>query len=65
MWMLKRMWWWRKLAVEKFDAVCEEHPSLREILSEIVQENIFSTIFKEQREVGKYNIQDILGKGGV
>ena len=50
---------------EKFDAVCDEHPSLREILSEIVQENIFSTIFKEQREVGKYNIQDILGKGGM
>jgi serine/threonine protein kinase len=38
---------------------------LREILSKIVQENIFSSIFKEQREVGKYNIQDILGKGGM
>ena len=54
-----------EISREKFDAVCEEHPSLREILSKIVQENIFSSIFKEQREVGKYNIQDILGKGGM
>lgn len=54
-----------EISREKFDAVCEEHPSLREILSEIVQENIFSSIFKEQREVGKYNIQDILGKGAM
>jgi serine/threonine protein kinase len=54
-----------EISREKFDAVCEQHPSLREILSEIVQENIFSSIFKEQREVGKYNIQDILGKGAM
>jgi len=54
-----------EISREKFDAICEEHPSLMEILSKIVQENIFSSIFKEQREVGKYNIQDILGKGGM
>lgn len=54
-----------EISREKFDTVCEEHPSLREILSKIVQENIFSSIFKEQREVGKYNIQDILRKGGM
>ncbi|MEA1946106.1 MAG: protein kinase [Thermodesulfobacteriota bacterium] len=54
-----------EISREKFDAVCEGHPSLKEILSKIVQENIFSSIFKEQREVGKYNIQDILGKGGM
>jgi len=54
-----------EISREKFDAVCEEHPSLRDILSKIIQENIFSSIFKEQREVGKYNIQDILGKGGM
>jgi serine/threonine protein kinase len=50
---------------EKFDAVCEEHPSLREILSKIVQDKIFSSIFKEDREVGKYNILDILRKGSM
>lgn len=54
-----------EISREKFDAVCDDHPSLREILSEIVQENIFSSIFKEQREVGKYSIQDILGKGAM
>lgn len=54
-----------EISREKFDAVCEEHPSLREILSKIVQENIFSSIFREQREVGKYIIQDILGEGGM
>ena len=50
---------------EKFDLICEEHPSLREILTKIVQENIYSSIFREQREVGKYNIQNILGKGSL
>ena len=54
-----------EISREKFDVVCDDHPSLREILSEIVQENIFSSIFKEQREVGKYSIQDILGKGAM
>ena len=54
-----------EISREKFDAVCEELPSLREILSKIVQENIFSSIIEEQREVGKYNIQDILGTGGM
>ena len=50
---------------EKFDVICDEHPSLREILTKIVQENIYSSIFREQREVGKYNIQDIQGKGSL
>jgi len=51
---------------EKFDIVCDEHPSLRQILTKIVQERFhYSSIFKEQREVGKYKIQDILGKGTV
>lgn len=50
---------------EKFDVFCDEHPSLRGILTKIVQENIYSSIFKEQREVGKYNIEDILGKGNL
>jgi serine/threonine protein kinase len=54
-----------EISREKFDSVCEVHPSLREILSKIVQENIFSSIFREQREVGKYSIQDILRKGGM
>jgi serine/threonine protein kinase len=54
-----------EISREKFDAVCEEHPSLMEILSKIVQENIFSSIFREQREVGKYIIQDILGEGDM
>jgi serine/threonine protein kinase len=48
---------------EEFDAICEKHPSLREILTKIVQENIFSSIFKEDREVGKYNIQEIIRQG--
>ena len=54
-----------EISREKFDAVCDELPSLREILSKIVQENIFSSIFREQREVGKYSIQDILRKSGM
>jgi serine/threonine protein kinase len=54
-----------EISREKFDSVCQAHPSLREILSKIVQENIFSSIFREQREVGKYSIQDILRKGGM
>jgi serine/threonine protein kinase len=52
-----------EISREKFDSLCDEHPSLRDILSKIVQQNIYSSIFTEQREVGKYNIQDILGKG--
>ena len=31
---------------EKFDIICDEHPSLREILTKIVQENIYSSILK-------------------
>jgi CRP-like cAMP-binding protein len=54
-----------QISREKFDAVCEEHPALREILTSIVQENIFSSIFTEQREVGKYKIQDMLGRRGM
>jgi serine/threonine protein kinase len=50
---------------ERFDAICEEHRSLREILSKIVQENIYSSIFEEHREVGKYNIKEIVGKGSL
>jgi CRP-like cAMP-binding protein len=54
-----------QISREKFDAVCDEHPALREVLSNIVQENIFSSIFREQREVGKYRIQDVLGQHGM
>jgi CRP-like cAMP-binding protein len=54
-----------QISREKFDAVCDEHPVLREILTNIVQENIFSSIFKEQREVGKYKIQEVLGRHGL
>lgn len=54
-----------QISREKFDSVCEEHPALREILSNIVQENVLSSIFREQREVGKYRIQDVLGKHGM
>jgi len=54
-----------ELGREKFDVLCNDHPALREILTKIVQENIYSSIFTEQREVGKYKIQDLLGVGNL
>jgi len=50
---------------EKFDVICDEHPSLREIITKIIQENIYSSIFREQRQVGKYKMQYLLGKGSL
>ncbi len=52
-----------EISREKFDAVCDDQPAMHEVLSKIIQENIYSSIFMEQREVGKYTIQELLGKG--
>lgn len=54
-----------EIGAEKFDALCDEHFSFREILTKIVQEKIYSSIFREEGETGKYNIKDILGKGDI
>lgn len=51
-----------EISREKFDAVCDKHPAMRKVLSKIIQENIYSSIFMEQREVGKYTILELLGK---
>jgi CRP-like cAMP-binding protein len=52
-----------EIGKEKFDVICDAHPSLRKIITKIVQENIYSSIFRQQKEVGKYNMQNIIGKG--
>ncbi len=52
-----------EISREKFDAVCDAHPVMHAVLSKIVQENIYSSIFREHREVGKYTILELLEKG--
>jgi len=52
-----------EISREKFDVACDDHPAMHEILSKIIEENIYSSIFREQREVGKYTIQKLLRKG--
>jgi len=54
-----------EIGAEKFDDLCDKHLSFREILTNIVQNKIYSSIFREEGEFGKYNIKDILGKGNL
>ncbi len=52
-----------EISKKDFDAVCENFPAMHEVLSKIIQENIYSSIFMEHRDVGKYTIQELVGKG--
>lgn len=54
-----------EIDAEKFDDLCDEHLSFRDILTNIVQNKIYASIFREEGEFGKYNIKDIIGKGNL
>ncbi|MGM0531726.1 MAG: protein kinase domain-containing protein [Bacteroidota bacterium] len=54
---------WR-IARERFDAISEMYPDVRNFLTELITERFSSRKHTAKREIGKYLITDIIGKGG-
>ncbi len=54
---------WR-LGKNEFDSLCERFPGVRNFLTEIVTERFSSRKKIAKREIGKYTITDVIGKGG-
>ena len=52
------------LSVEDFDSISMQYPELRSFMTEIVVESFASSYLTAEREIGKYCITDILGRGG-
>ena len=48
----------------RFDAICKEFPDLRDFLTEIVADRFSSSRMTADRTVGKYIINEIIGRGG-
>jgi predicted Ser/Thr protein kinase len=47
-----------------FDALADEHPDLRGLLTEIMVERFAASKLTRDRHIGKYRIVDIIGQGG-
>jgi predicted Ser/Thr protein kinase len=54
---------WR-LTGAHFDALCEEYPGLRDFLTELATQRFTTERVTAERTVGKYIIQERLGRGG-
>jgi len=54
---------WR-LTSSRFDALCEEYPGLRDFLTELATQRFTTERVTAERTVGKYVIQERLGRGG-
>ncbi|UCG13455.1 MAG: protein kinase [Deltaproteobacteria bacterium] len=52
------------LTREQFDSFCLEHPDLGDFLTELVTHRFSTAILTAYRNVGKYIINEILGRGG-
>jgi CRP-like cAMP-binding protein len=52
------------LTKERFDALSEEHPDLRDFLTELVAHRFATSRATVDRSIGKYLITDIIGQGG-
>ena len=48
----------------QFDALCREHPDLRNFLTELITNRFSTEKMTADRTVGKYVINEIIGKGG-
>jgi len=48
----------------QFDAICREHPDLRNFLTELITNRFSTEKMTADRTVGKYVINEIIGKGG-
>lgn len=49
---------------DQFDIICELHPELRMILTDIIADRFNSRKLTAERTIGKYRVTDILGQGG-
>jgi serine/threonine protein kinase len=49
---------------EQFDALCKETPDLRNFLTELVSNRFSSERLTSERTVGKYVVNEIIGRGG-
>jgi len=54
---------WR-LTAARFDDLCEEYPGLRDFLTELATQRFTTERVTAERTVGKYIIQERLGRGG-
>ncbi len=54
---------WR-LGRDEFEALCKEFPGVRNFLTELITERFSSREKTAKRDIGKYTITDIIGKGG-
>jgi CRP-like cAMP-binding protein/tRNA A-37 threonylcarbamoyl transferase component Bud32 len=54
---------WR-LTAAHFDTLCEEYPGLRDFLTELATQRFTTETVTAERIVGKYIIQERLGRGG-
>ncbi len=48
----------------QFDALCKEHPDLRNFLTELVTNRFSTERLTSERTVGKYVVNEIIGHGG-
>ncbi len=48
----------------QFDTLCQEHPDLRNFLTEIVTDRLSNVKLTAFRTIGKYVIKEIIGQGG-
>jgi eukaryotic-like serine/threonine-protein kinase len=52
------------IASSRFEAICKEHPDVREFLTELVAKRFSKSKFTVDRAIGKYVIKDVIGQGG-
>ncbi|MFC2171950.1 protein kinase [Acidobacteriota bacterium] len=52
-----------EMSREQFDVLCEKYPPLLDFLTNVVEQRLYSHIFKEERDIGRYSIQKLLSKG--
>jgi len=59
-----RLRWLWSITKTEFDAPCEECPDVQDFLTELITHRLSSDSFTADRNVGKYVINEIIGRGG-